>query len=218
LSPPSSSLIYVSSHPVTDTIHHTDKTIVHLTIDGEELTTTLEHPFYVEGKGWVKAKDLQVGDDVRNAKGGTGEVEKVTTEQTTQEMYNLTVDEAHTFYVGHGQWLVHNTTVCPKIEIPKSRYPETAQHIEDAQAAGHSKILTIDREGAAANRSASLENYDPRPPLQRDEYPPAMFSEGGEGASVRYIDASDNMGAGACIGNQCRQYLNGTRVRIVVVP
>jgi hypothetical protein len=23
-------------------------------------------------------------------------------------MYNLTVDEAHTFYVGDGQWLVHN--------------------------------------------------------------------------------------------------------------
>jgi hypothetical protein len=23
-------------------------------------------------------------------------------------MYNLTVDEAHTFFVGDGQWLVHN--------------------------------------------------------------------------------------------------------------
>jgi hypothetical protein len=26
----------------------------------------------------------------------------------TQEMYNLTVDTAHTFFVGEGQWLVHN--------------------------------------------------------------------------------------------------------------
>jgi Xanthomonas XOO_2897-like deaminase len=51
---------------------------------------------------------IQFGDDVHNAKDGTGEVEHVTTEQTTQEMYNLTVDEAHTFYVGDGQWLVHN--------------------------------------------------------------------------------------------------------------
>jgi hypothetical protein len=25
-----------------------------------------------------------------------------------QKMYNLTVDEAHTFFVGDGQWLVHN--------------------------------------------------------------------------------------------------------------
>jgi Pretoxin HINT domain len=40
----------ISFHPVTNTIHHTDKTIVHLIIGGEEITTTLEHPFYVEGK------------------------------------------------------------------------------------------------------------------------------------------------------------------------
>jgi hypothetical protein len=26
------------------------------------------------------------------------------------EMYNLTVDEAHTFFVGDGEWLVHNTS------------------------------------------------------------------------------------------------------------
>ena len=31
-------------------------------------------------------------------------------------MYNLTVDTAHTFFVGQGQWLVHNAGVCP---IPK---------------------------------------------------------------------------------------------------
>ena len=28
-------------------------------------------------------------------------------------MYNLTVDEAHTFFVGDGQWLVHNNS-CDK--------------------------------------------------------------------------------------------------------
>lgn len=44
-----------------------------------------------------------------------------------------------------------------------------------------------------------------------------MFEEGGAGASVRYIDPSDNMGAGACLGNLCRPYRDGTRVRIVVV-
>lgn len=98
----------ISFYPVTDTIHHTDETIVHLTIDGEELETTPEHPFYVEGEGWVNAEDLQVGDDIRNADGETGEVESVTTEQAQQEMYNLSVDKAHTFFVGDGQWLVHN--------------------------------------------------------------------------------------------------------------
>lgn len=67
-----------------DTIHHTDEVIVHLTIDGEELETTPEHPFYVEGEGWVNAEDLEVGDDIRNADGETGKVESITTEETSQ--------------------------------------------------------------------------------------------------------------------------------------
>lgn len=66
----------------------------------------------MEGEGWVEAKDLQLGDDIRKADGYTGKVESITTEETSQEMYNLTVDEAHTFFVGDGQWLVHNDARC----------------------------------------------------------------------------------------------------------
>ena len=29
----------------------------------------------------------------------------------TQDMYNLTVEQAHTFFVGEGQWLVHNQCI-----------------------------------------------------------------------------------------------------------
>ncbi|WP_318836570.1 NucA/NucB deoxyribonuclease domain-containing protein [Pseudomonas khavaziana] len=50
-----------------------------------------------------------------------------------------------------------------------------------------------------------------------DEYPPAMFKEGGTGASVRPISPKDNMGAGACIGNACRGLPDGEKVRIKVV-
>jgi filamentous hemagglutinin len=49
-----------------------------------------------------------------------------------------------------------------------------------------------------------------------DEYPPAMFKEGGAGASVRAIKPRDNLSGGACIGNACRGLPNGTRVRIRV--
>jgi len=88
----------------------------------------------VEGKGWTNAEDLQLGDDIRNADGSTGEVERVTTEEAAQEMYNLTVDEAHTYYVGDGQWLVHNA--CPPIEsaqdgiaIIKGYYPHEGDRL-----------------------------------------------------------------------------------------
>lgn len=62
----------------------------------------------MEGEGWVDAENLEIGDDIRRADGTTGAVEAIEFEETTQEMYNLTVGTAHTFYMGEGQWLVHN--------------------------------------------------------------------------------------------------------------
>ena len=71
-----------------------------------------------------------------------------------------------------------------------------------------------DRSGAASRRYDSLRDVDPVPGLDRDEYPPAMFEEGGEGSSVRPITPRDNRGAGACIGAQCRGLPDGTRVKV----
>ncbi len=100
------------------------------------------------------------------------------------------------------------------IKISRSRYPESAAHIEDAQAAGQPTTLTIDRAGAAARRREALSGTPARSGLDRDEYPPAMFKEGGRGASVRHIDPSDNRGAGACIGAACRGLPDGSTVNI----
>ena len=61
---------------------------------------------------WVGAGHLKVGDEVKTL-GGTGLVRKAVTLEKPQVMYNLTVDKAHTFFVGDGQWLVHN---CPDLD------------------------------------------------------------------------------------------------------
>jgi hypothetical protein len=57
---------------------------------------------------WVGAGDLKKGDEVRKADGSVGIVEAIHTIYNRQTMYNLSVDTAHTYFVGHGQWLVHN--------------------------------------------------------------------------------------------------------------
>ena len=75
----------------------------------------------------MDAEDLQIGDDVRNADGSTGNVEVIESEQTSQEMYNLTVDEAHTFFVGGGQWLVHNTCDFNRILYGSDEMSQAAQ-------------------------------------------------------------------------------------------
>ncbi|WP_197499275.1 VENN motif pre-toxin domain-containing protein, partial [Mangrovibacter phragmitis] len=100
------------------------------------------------------------------------------------------------------------------IIINKSKYPESAKHIEDAQAAGQPTVLTIDRAGATQRRQQSLRDTPMVKGMDRDEYPPAMFKEGGAGASVRPVSPSDNRGAGACIGAQCRGLPDGSSVTI----
>lgn len=103
-----------------------------------------------------------------------------------------------------------------EVIVSRAKHPEAAQHILDAQAAGQPDVLTIDRSVAPANRSASTNGPTGIPGKDLDEYPPAMFKEGGSRASVRAISMSDNRGAGASIGNQLRGLPDGTKIRIVV--
>lgn len=106
--------------------------------------------------------------------------------------------------------------VAKTITLSTRAQGQSAQHVKDAIAAGQPSVLTIAREGASANRAASIGGMAKVPGKHLDEYPPAMFKEGGAGASVRAINPADNMSAGACIGNACRGLVDGTRVRIEV--
>ena len=88
-------------YTVTATTAHVDPVIVHLTINGETIATTPEHPFYelegapwlavgeAEGR-WTPAGELKAGDQIQQADGTTGVVQAVAFEATEQLMYNLT--------------------------------------------------------------------------------------------------------------------------------
>ncbi len=115
-------------------------------------------------------------------------------------------------------------TACPTcpcertVVISRTASPEAAQHIVDAQASGHPSVLTLDRAGATGRRAASLSGFPTRPGMDRDEYPPAVFLEGGAGASVRHITASDNRSAGAQMGSQLRGAREGCQITMTVGP
>ena len=85
--------------------------VVRLSINGEAIETTNEHPFYVEGHGWTNASDLKVGDKVRLEDGTTGIVEKAkhAALDTLVTVYNFEVEDFHTYYVSEQKVLVHNT-------------------------------------------------------------------------------------------------------------
>jgi hypothetical protein len=111
---------------------HLDPVITLLTIDGEVIETTPEHPFLTLDRGWVGAGELRVGEHVREVDGETGIVEAVAAMHAPQRMYNLTVAEAHTYAVGDQQWVVHNT--CD--DLVDLADPARRRHILDGDATG----------------------------------------------------------------------------------
>ncbi|AIQ17120.1 hypothetical protein H70357_10950 [Paenibacillus sp. FSL H7-0357] len=73
------------------------------------IESTCNHPFYVEGKGWTFVKDLKVGDLLVQSDGNTLKIDSIELLHKHVTVYNMTVDEFHTYFVSDlGIW-VHNT-------------------------------------------------------------------------------------------------------------
>ena len=199
------------------------------------IESTVGHLFMVKDKWWKAAIDIKEKDHLELSNGNFENVIEVRkeTKEYPIKVYNITVEGNHNYYTGEKEILTHNMSQnnCKilneiteggskadviEVEISRSKYPESAKHIEDAIANGQPEILTIDRVGKKANRRASLKGIDKVPGKDLDEYPPAMFNEGGNGASVRPINPSDNRGAGSSFGHKLRPYQNGTRIRFKI--
>lgn len=87
---------------------HSVGSVIRLTLDNEiVIKTTEEHPFYVVGKGWVKAQDLQPLDTCLKIDGKEAIISTVEVLEETNTVYNLlNVSDNHNFYANG--ILVHN--------------------------------------------------------------------------------------------------------------
>ena len=88
--------------------------IIKLHVGEQVIETTDNHPFWVEGKGWIFADELQVGDKLQKADGSNLIIDKVEFVKLDEPItvYNFTVADYHTYYVTDlGIW-VHNTNGC----------------------------------------------------------------------------------------------------------
>ena len=105
---------------VDASIVHEVSQLVHVTVAGEEIVTTVEHPFYVVGYGFKRAGDLQVGENVLSLDGRIEDIEEIWTEalSETVTVYNLEVRDFHTYFVAETGVLVHNSygAVCPSAQ------------------------------------------------------------------------------------------------------
>ena len=93
------------------------------TSTGETINTTEGHPFYVKGKGFVVAAELEAGDVLVTSDGKEVRVKAVTTTKLDEpvKVYNLEVEGNHTYYVTADEVLVHNMCkVADGAEIKRS--------------------------------------------------------------------------------------------------
>ena len=82
-------------------------------------------------RGFVDAGRLLIGDPLIDVHGNILVVENTRTEylDEPETVYNFQVKDFHTYNVGGNCILVHNDCT---VTVSKSRYPESAKHIEDA--------------------------------------------------------------------------------------
>jgi hypothetical protein len=103
---------------------------------GETIRTTDVHPFYVDGRGWVNAGELQAGDRVQETDGSWQKVLSTVREGYPGgfTVYNIEVGEHHTYFVEDGfgavdpVW-VHNANECGS-GIFGYRWGHGARHLE----------------------------------------------------------------------------------------
>ena len=93
--------------------------LVHVQVNGETITCTTEHPFYVQGRGWVAAKDLQLNDKLELQNGEDAFVDAIRREKLAKpiQVFNFEVEDFHTYYVGTGCVLVHNLCTSKPDEV-----------------------------------------------------------------------------------------------------
>lgn len=87
-------------------------TLVLVSVNGETIETTETHPFWVEEHGFVPAYHLKQGDTLRLADGSNISVESVEIRHLDAPVlvYNFTVEDNHTYFVGDSGVWVHNAT------------------------------------------------------------------------------------------------------------
>jgi hypothetical protein len=108
---------------IVETFVRTTTELFHLTIAGEVVSTTAEHPFMVHERGWIDAAFLKVGDLLVTSEGTTVPIEAVETEtrdtENVEKVYNFHVVTHHNYYVlaGDQPVLVHNTNHVKALDV-----------------------------------------------------------------------------------------------------
>ena len=115
--------------------------LVHIEVNGEELITTPNHPFYVPQKGWTEAIQLRAGDRLQLLNGEYVIIEQIQHEflESPVTVYNFEVEEFHTYFVTDSAILVHNASC--------SGY-KNLRTLQNKQIKGYNVSMDLERGGS----------------------------------------------------------------------
>lgn len=134
---------------------HSVNEILHLYTDEGNIDTTANHPFYVIGKGWVAAGDLVKGDEVYNLDGTTSAIIGSETEKLDEPVlvYNLEVEDFHSYFVGCVPVLVHNICHNPNGKKGGNAHQQKTQDVIN-------NIASRNTNGSRNFAKNKIDNYD----------------------------------------------------------
>jgi len=104
--------------------------VMELVVQGQVITTTAEHPFYVAGEErFVPAGELTLEDQLVDSQGRPIAIDAIRVTDRLITVYNLRVADFHTYFVGGKLWQfdawVHNASYAPRSAAARVNYDES---------------------------------------------------------------------------------------------
>jgi hypothetical protein len=121
---------------------------------GQVIRTTAEHPFYVDGRGWVPAGELRPGDLLVSHDGQRVAVAELYDTGQYERVYNLAIRSFHTYFVCDETW--------PFSVWAHNRY-KVSQSVEDYARRGKTKNFSAWFETEGEARALAMRKLGPDP-------------------------------------------------------
>jgi hypothetical protein len=90
--------------------------------EGSRFAVTEEHPLWVQGRGWTAVRDIEIGAPIATASGDTLVLENRRVDAPLQ-VFNLTVADDASYFVGDERIWAHNATCTLRVRYSVPRSP-----------------------------------------------------------------------------------------------
>jgi len=131
-----------------------------ITVGGEVITTTDEHPFWIVGKGWVQSKNLVVGDVLTTSDRKELAIEKIEVKKEHKTVYNFKVKDFHTYFVSNlGIWTHNRCWDVDPSELTMSKIAE--KHFYELTNDGKSSRPYVNSNGTTLLLKEIMDSRDP---------------------------------------------------------